>query len=192
MGAVVACLATEHCGAMQQLVQQEDWRQAAEVLLEKTMSDGKNFNHASSTYERGEFKLAFESFRDLAMEGDVDAMSMLATMYGSGEGVQYDFDQSVAWARKAAELGNYSSFINLGIAYRAKGDLRAAKAWFQKAFDVGDGEAALELAKLYLVSELETERVRQYLESAVAMGNLCEQSEEEVQSLLRELSMRGQ
>lgn len=39
-----------------------------------------------------------------------------------------------------------------------------AKNWFEKSLDAGDVEAALYLAKIYMVSELGVEKMKKYLD----------------------------
>ena len=84
------------------------------------------------------------------------------------------------------------AFYNLAVSYRHLGDIRQARYWFEKSFasrEGGDGSAALALAKLYMVSDKETETVIKYLRIACA----CEPYEtisldefEEAQRLLAE------
>ncbi|WP_278537572.1 hypothetical protein [Delftia acidovorans] len=42
-----------------------------------------------------------------------------------------------------------------------------AKNWFEKSLDAGDVEAVLQLAKIYMVSELEVEKMKKYLDIAI-------------------------
>lgn len=147
----------------------------------------KRFTQASHLYDHGHFEKAFHEFLALARLGDVSAMTRVAEMYGGGKGTKYDFDESIAWDMRAAELGSPTALINLGISYRNSGDARRARAWFEKAIKIGDGEAAFELARIYLVSDLETERVKEYLALAVRSESISEASREEAKRLLGEL-----
>jgi uncharacterized protein len=145
------------------------------------------FAIASQLYDDAQYKEAFEQFLLLAKHGDSAAMTRVAAMYGEGKGVEYDFQECVGWDMKAADAGSQAALFNLGISYRNIGDVRVARRWFEKSLQVGDGEAALELAKMYLISELETERVKKYLEQALQSKNICEASREESERLLNEL-----
>lgn len=42
-----------------------------------------------------------------------------------------------------------------------------AKNWFEKSLDAGDVEAVLNLAKIYMVSELEVEKMKKYLDIVI-------------------------
>lgn len=148
------------------------------------MSNAEQFIVASKLYDEGRYSEAFEQFLSLANQGDTSAMTRVACMYGEGKGVEYNFAASVNWDIKAAAAGSQTALVNLGISYRNIGDTRRAKEWFGKALQAGDGEAALELAKMYLVSDLEIDRVKNYLTLALQSTNICEASHDEAKDLL--------
>jgi uncharacterized protein len=148
------------------------------------MTNDDQFAIASRLFDDAQYKEAFEQFLYLAKQGNSSAMTRVAVMYGEGKGVEYDFEECVRWDMKAADAGSQAALLNLGISYRNTGDARAAKRWFEKSLQMGDGEAALELAKMYLISELETERVKKYLDQALQSKNTCEASREEARQLL--------
>jgi TPR repeat protein len=151
------------------------------------MNSSSTFEKADELYDQGKYTLAFRMFLALAKGGDVSAMSRLANMYFEGRGTKYSFEKSVEWDIRSAELGNTTSLTNLGVSFRTKGDIRQSKKWFQMAIEAGDDDAALELAKLYLVSDLEVGRVRQLLSTVLSSDRICEDSREEASNLLREL-----
>ncbi len=142
------------------------------------------FEAGSSAYEKGHFKKAFKLLKEGAESGDADCMSTLAIMYTCGEGVRCDYDKAIEWERKAVDSGSVSAMMNLGISYRIKGDLVQARHWLEKALDAGDGDAALLLAKLYMVSEKETERVKEYLTIAINSEWIYEDAVEEARAFL--------
>ena len=144
----------------------------------------ERFALAHEAYERGQYEEAFSQFLQLAEEGDLNGMTRVACMYADGEGTPRSRDKSLAWDLKAAALGAELSMFNLGITYRNSGDAREARHWFEKCHLSGDGDASLELAKMYMVSELEGVRVRAYLLAAVRSSHICEASREEAQRLL--------
>ena len=146
---------------------------------------------ADAAYERGDLEEAFAMFLQLAEGGDLNGMSRVACMYGDGEGTQRSREMSLEWDSKAAALGSTTSMFNLGITYRNAGDSREAGRWFERLHADGDGDASLELAKMYMVSDLEGERIRGYLLAALRSSNVCEASIEEAQELLEDLDERG-
>jgi TPR repeat protein len=145
------------------------------------------FNLADDAYERGEHDGAFSKFLELAEDGDVDAMARVACMYSDGEGTAWSLDKSLEWDLRAASLGGTTSMFNLGITYRNSGNAREARRWFEKLHMSGDGDASLELAKMYMVSDLEGQRIKTYLLAAVQSSHVCEASREEAQELLNSL-----
>jgi uncharacterized protein len=152
------------------------------------MNQDKIFEKADRLYDRGQFKKAFDIFLELAQRGDASACSRVANMYGDGKGVAFDFAKSVEWDLRAIELGNMGSLFNLGVSYRTRGDSKEARKWFEKSLEAGDGEAAVELAKLLHVSEHESDRVFHLLKFAIESKNITDGSREEAQELLREIS----
>jgi TPR repeat protein len=156
-------------------------------MIDDIIANEGRFARACRLYDEGHYKLAFEEFLALAEHGDTSAMTRIALMYDAGEGVSRDVEESIKWDMKAAELGDVTGLINLGISYRNRGDVRRARKWLEEALQAGDGEAALELAKMYLVSDLETDRVRAYLGIVLQSDSICESSRDEAEQLLEEL-----
>ena len=156
------------------------------IIAHMRPEDEKQFCRAHRFKDAGKYRKAFKIFRKLAKRNTY-AMVSLANLYSGGFGIEYSFEKIVKWEKKAAEQGDDCGMINLGTTYRRAGDVRTAKAWYEKALQAGDGSAALEIAKMYLISDLETKRVKNYLHRALEVGQLCEADEEEIQALLEEL-----
>ena len=145
------------------------------------------FLKADSQYELGNFDAAFRLFLKAAEQGSSSAMSRIACMYGNGEGIGQDYGKSLEWDLKAVKFGEDSSMLNLAITYRMVGDIKKAKHWFEKSLASGNGEAALALAKLFMVSDKEEENIKYYLSIAVKHTNLSDQSRNESHAFLAEL-----
>lgn len=148
------------------------------------MDNEEIFLEANSAYEKGNFQRAFILFKKLADANNADAMSRIAVMYFDGEGVKRDFDKSIKWDKKALEAGSYVSYCNLAITYRCMGDILNAKTYFEKAIEIGDHDAALELAKLYMISELEKSKIRELLVLVIDSKAACDDSIQQAKSLL--------
>ncbi|MBN9673494.1 caspase family protein [Roseibium aggregatum] len=70
------------------------------------------------------------------------------SLYKSG-----DYEQSLAWLRKAATLGNSAALVNIGVVH-AKGtgvrqDYREALSWYRKAADLGQSTAMANIGVHY-------------------------------------------
>lgn len=152
------------------------------------MNNDELFQKAHELYEDGDYSSAFDLFLKAAENGDTGSMLRIATMYTCGEGVDCSYDKAEEWELKAIECGDITGMVNLGITYRMKGDIRKSKEWFQKALKAGDGSAALELAKLFMVSEKETETIIQYLNQAISSESICESEIEEAEKLLSDFT----
>lgn len=146
---------------------------------------------ADKAFEEGNYSEAFKLFTQCAKNGDTASMGRIATMYTCGEGVECDYDKAIEWELKAIDNGNTSMLLNIGITYRIKGDIRKAKYWFEKSLESGDAEAALQLAKLYMVSDNEEEKIKNYLEIVINDGNSIEISRDEAKEILKEFSTKG-
>lgn len=151
------------------------------------MNNFEIFSKASNLYNAGEYNSAFEEFLKLAEKGDAAAMMRVASMYGDGRGVDYDLNKCLMWDKRAAEAGERSALLNIGITYRNIGDAREAKCWLEKAIALDDGEAALALAKMYMISDKEVDNIKEKLTLAYASKNLSPSSREEVKKLIDEL-----
>ncbi|MCW8930771.1 MAG: sel1 repeat family protein [Gammaproteobacteria bacterium] len=142
------------------------------------------FVEADTAYEQGDLSRAFYLFSQGARNGDVDSMSRLASMYTCGEGVTCDYDKAIEWELNAVNKGSTSALLNIGISYRIKGDIKKAKYWFEKSLSNEDGEAALQLAKLYMVSDKENDKIKKYLNIAINNPNMTDDSLTEAKELL--------
>lgn len=148
------------------------------------MGTDQLFIAADAAHDAGDYATALRLFREAAALGDAHAMSRIACMYDNGEGVHRDVTMSIAWDLKAIGLGNVTSMLNLAVTYRRLGDIRTARDWFERALEAGDGSAALELAKLYSVSEKEVDAVTAYLRRALASDDLSPADRDEAQEML--------
>eukprot|EP01133_Synstelium_polycarpum_P022955 gene22955-27518_t len=126
------------------------------------------FREADDAYESGDFSKAYALFLEAAGHGDCHAMTRLAAMYESGDGVPRDLTKSIEWDLKAVAAGSTTSILNLGVTFRKIGNVDEAQRWFEKAMANDDGEAALELAKLHYSVNSESPLVRKYLDIAAA------------------------
>jgi phosphohistidine phosphatase len=182
-------------GALWWLSGKHEWKKLRQVVDADALpsvtllkpKDGAAYDLADQLENAGKYRRAFKLFHRLAKRGNSAAMTRLALLYDRGCGVKYNWAKIIKWETKVAETGDSAGMFNLGVTYRRAGDVRRAKKWLGKALQAGDGEAALEMAKMYLISELEHDRVKHYLHRALETGCLCEASREEIQRLLEEL-----
>ena len=155
--------------------------------MAKTMNNEEVTQLGDKLYEQGKFEEAFAVYLKAAKNGDLSSMTQVANMLTCGEGVDCNFDNAIEWELKAIEGGEISAMVNVGISYRMKGEIKKSKYWFEQALEKGNGSAALELAKIYMVSDKEKETIKEYLNLAINNTNMCEADIEEAQQLLTEV-----
>jgi TPR repeat protein len=152
------------------------------------MTDNDLFVRAIEERDAGNTQKAFELFSKAAADGHAAAQNSLGYLYDHGIGVAKDPTKALFWYRKAALNGDVLGCHNLAITYRDVGKVRQAKLWFEKAVAKDDGDAALELAKLFLRgTKRNLKQARKYLNIAVKSNYILSDSKEEARKLLDEL-----
>ena len=149
------------------------------------------FAKACACYEKGRFQRAFFLFLQGARKGDADCMTRVADMYDNEEGVfpsDDNLDRARAWYRRAIEAGdNIIAPHNLGVSYRRTGDMLKAKECFEQSLAAGGTEAALDLAKMYMICPNHRETVLAYLKILLADEEAIPSCREEAADLVRTL-----
>lgn len=143
------------------------------------------FELADAAYEGGDYSRSFELFLELAEDGDLDSMTRLAIMYFDGVGVRKNYRKSMLWDKRAAAKGSCVAMFNLAITYRARSEYVKAVYWLKKSLKYGNGDAALELAKIYMVTPKERDVSKRYLLKVISHSSVCESSVVEAERLLR-------
>ena len=110
---------------------------------------------AETAEDDGKKETFAEKSERMAQEGDVEAQMNLAYMYLYGvNGVETDYEKSAKYYAMAAEQDNPIALNNLGSLYfngiGVSKDIRTALGLFQKSADLGNENAALNLAFIYL------------------------------------------
>lgn len=147
----------------------------------------KNLNYFDQgvlAYEKKAYRKAFKLFLSGLANNEFDCLYKLSHMYTTGLGVGCSYEKAIEMDLKLFHLGNISGAFNLGIDYRMIGDIKKSKYWFETAFNLGDMDAALELAKLYMVSDLEVEKIKHFLKLVVQSIDVTEDSKEQAQKFL--------
>lgn len=145
---------------------------------------------AHDKLEEGDEKEAFRLFRKAVAEGDESAQHGLAYCYDVGIGTRKNFSKALYWYKKSWRSSGYRathSCSNIAILYKERGRRDLAIYWMKLGIDGGDGEAALELAKLYL-ERSNRNRALAVLQKAVHMTRFTEDGREETLALLKSLS----
>lgn len=145
------------------------------------------FSEACRLYDCGLFGEAFVAFLALAEHGDESSMVRLALMYEVGEGVDQDLAESEAWDFRAIQLGSPIAMLNRGITFERSGKIGDARALFKKGCELGDGEAALCLAKLEMQADSDVREIKKLLRLSISSKFISEDSIEEAKNILNSI-----
>lgn len=75
---------------------------------------------------------ALDLYLECAKAGNADAMNIVATIYGTGKGVNIDMNKAREWYEKSALGGNSKAWFNLGMIYKYA---QGVDQDYTKAFD---------------------------------------------------------
>jgi uncharacterized protein len=121
-----------------------------------TKSRQLNLDRACVAYEKGRFVPALRAFQALADQGNEVAFFMLGYVYDVGRGARTNRAKAVHWyirAYKAHGSSAAAAASNLATIYRDLGRSRLEFQWYERAADIGDGDALLEIGIRYLAGK---------------------------------------
>jgi len=147
------------------------------------------FLEAERFEEKNDFRNAFKCLLSGAQLGDSGSQLNLGNFYASGKGTKKSFEKAAHWYKKAYKNGYSTAALNLAIDRRNQGNVRSAVIWFKKAIEMGDGEACIELAKIYKTRKGGGKAAVRLLRRALRLNRDCisEAGREEAESLLNEV-----
>ncbi len=111
----------------------------------------RTYQHAIASKD---YAAAAPLLKEACGRGDVDAMTLLASLYSSGWGLEQDFEEAALWYRQAAIGGNPDAQAALG-SMLAEGDgvavnLNESAYWLYRSARSGHEDALNWLADLTL------------------------------------------
>lgn len=116
-------------------------------------------------------------YMEFANQGDAAAMNCLAIDFGLGEGCEKDMEKEKYWSLRAANAGNLSAILRMGRHY-SLGDIvevddAEAIKWYTKGIEMGSVECQVELAEMYIYSNVRNVgKAIELFISAAAKGNV--------------------
>ena len=143
--------------------------------------------------ENGNFEEALVLFLRGSSMGDSGAQNAVGLAYDSGNGVQQDKKMAISWFKKAWRTSKYTGYcLNIALTYAEIGEGRRAIYWWTKAINLGDGSAALALAKFFMQTHKSkaTDKVLSLLTRAVESREdwqISQMEREEAQELIADL-----
>jgi len=94
-------------------------------------------------------KNALTALQERAAAGNADAQCGLGRQYENALGVPQDNTQAVLWLRKAAEHGNITAQVELGVVFDKMQDFAQALIWYRKAAEQGNARAEYNVGLAY-------------------------------------------
>lgn len=156
-------------------------RNMAEAIRVNTL-----YQEAEEAWQRGRLKSAFRLFLTAAEAGSDAARATVGFFYDDGVGVKTDKDAALHWYRLAYRGGSDTAANNIGVIWRDKGKVDRALVWFRRAVRLGDGDANLQIAKIYLDIKPDLRKAIRYLKNAYKARFITEGSKDEAKRLLKE------
>ena len=153
----------------------------------------KLFLKADKEWDKGNLKVAFELFLESAKKGNECSQNNVGIFYESGLGVRKNSQKALYWYKRAFRNGLETAVKNIANYYFKQGNQARAKAWYKKAIETGDGDASLEMAKVYLSAKQNKHNIncaKKYLRMAlknVPMEGITSDGYEEAEKLLAKI-----
>lgn len=166
-------------------------------LLNKAIKANALIQRAEECWTKGKLSDAFRLFLAAAKAGGVPAYSILASFYDQGTGVKANRRAALHWYIRAYrehdswyKRGDSTSANNIGCIWRDKRKPRTAIMWFKRAVRLGDGDANLNIARIYLRSNRDRQKAARYLQRTIDAKYVTDGSIEEARKLLSEIRKR--
>lgn len=121
-------------------------------------------------------------FRQAASRGDSTAASSLGYAYNVGLGTKRNVAQAIRWYRKAARSGDSTATYNLATVYRDAGKAVLAFQWWERAADMRDGDAAVDVGYCYkygIGTRKNTANAKRMFKRAIASKDISQYGREE-------------
>jgi len=158
--------------------------------LGEAIRAGELYRRANQAWSKDDLRTAFRLFLAAARAGVEPAFSTVGNFYHNGIGVKADPDAAMDWYRLAYRSGDCSVTNNIGCILRDRKKFGQAIDWFRRAVQQNDGDANLNIAKIYL-RKGDLVRTRSYLDKTRRSPWATEQSKEEARRLLRKVKSKS-
>jgi TPR repeat protein len=144
--------------------------------------------------KEGDFVEAFDLLMQCVSLGDNGAQHDIGLAYDAGLGVEKDKAKALFWFKKAWSSTKFTGYCAaIALTYAEIGQQRRAMYWWNKAVALGDGSAALSLAKILMGTDKRkvSKRVIGLLKQAAASEEYVQitvDEKEEAEELLEKLT----
>lgn len=183
------CPATFYASIKQFLQKGSEFSRTTVYLTPKPVARvierGSTYQAGLDAYRAANYARALKEWLPIAELGDSDAQVYLGSMYRNGYGVTRDYEQALAWCRKAAERDNALAQSHLAFMYGnglgVAADAAQALAWYRKAAERGQGNATAQYDLGYAYEsgygvKADTLEAKQWYARAASQGHLAAQA----------------
>ncbi len=138
---------------------------------------------------KGNCELAFSLFLVSAQKGEPRAVDVVAECFDYGIGVDTDFREALRWYMRSYKDNSQFAANNIGTIWRDRGKFKRALWWFHRAISMGDTDANLNIARMYIQQKL-IARAIVYLERTKESTTATRGSREEAERLLKKFEKK--
>jgi TPR repeat protein len=111
--------------------------------------NNKDFVEASTAWDNGDLRRAFQLFVRAAESGDSSSQLALGYFHDYGLYVKKDKKKAMQWYYQAYRQGDAGAANNIATVHRDRGQTGKMIWWFRRAIAMGDHDALLNLGKNY-------------------------------------------
>jgi TPR repeat protein len=132
-------------------------------------------DRANAAFQAGRYEVAFDVYRRMATEGEMQAQTVLGWMYQLGRGVPRDLREAEKWYLAAAISGSSAAQFRLATMYRLSSRSSGALDWLQRAAVKAYPPAVFSLGVMYDRGEgvpIDKKKARAYFEEAAQKGHV--------------------
>jgi TPR repeat protein len=145
---------------------------------------------AEAAFDGGDFRTAARWYRKAADAGSSTAWHALGLLYSEGWGVRRDVPRALEYYRKVWRKDrDTTACSNIALIHAQQGQRARARAWWVRAVEHGDGDAAYDFAVFLLQGgrDADEARARALLAWAPAAPRVSEGGAEDARQLLHAL-----
>jgi len=121
--------------------------------------------------------------------GNVMSQLSLGNFYSRGRGVKKNVEEAARWYMKVYRNGLSAGAVNLSVDLQNRGNMRGAIAWLKRAAAMNDGDACVQLARIYLKRRGGTKTAANLLRKAASFGSsgTSDDAREQAEVLLKSI-----
>ena len=143
-------------------------------------------NKAILISDKGNQRRALRLYLAAARLGDEQSQVKVGYDYAYGISGEADSGEAIRWWKRADRQDSWDAAFNLGMYFRDSKEWNKALRWFERALQLGDKDALVEIAQIHLRYQGDREAGLRFLKAAAAeISNLTKPAQAAVKQLLK-------